>query len=71
MGKLEMSQINNKREDVIKQKHIQTVQMDKKEKAVQQAPPDEDNVVMKALQTEKDRLIYKKASIPYEERAPG
>ena len=53
-----MSQIINKRDDVIKQKHIQTVQMDKKEKAVQQAPPDEDNVVMKALQTEKDRLIY-------------
>jgi hypothetical protein len=49
MGKLEMSAIVNKREDVLRQKHIQTVQMDKKGASSQQGPSDDDNVVMKAL----------------------
>lgn len=39
--------------------------------AAQQGPPDDDNVVMKALQSEKDRQIYQRASIPYDERMAG
>ena len=72
MGKLEMSATVNKREDILKQKHIQTVQMDKKGGTnAPQGPVDDDNVVMKALQSEKDRQIYQRASIPYDERAAG
>ena len=71
MGKLEMSAIVNKREDILKQKHIQTVQMDKKGANAQQGPPEDDNVVMKALQTEKDKQISQRASIPYDERVAG
>ena len=67
MTKLETNQIVNKREDIVRQKHIQTI----KTGGAKQGPVDDNNVVMNALQTEKDRLIYKRASIPFDEKATG
>lgn len=50
MGKLELTTKKNKKEDIIKQKHIQNVQMDSKTiKKPKKGEDQEDNVIMKAI----------------------